>query len=236
MSRPWMALWIGDYLKDTGHLRTVDHGAYLLLIMHYWTTGGLPDDDAQLARVAKMTQNEWLAARSTIQAFFTDGWKHRRIEFELAKTAGISAAGKDGGKASGALRQKRYRDRKMASRVTPSVTPNERHFHQQIQDDRTSDAKLANGSPTERQPSPSLSQSYTKKDARYAARGSDNFDLKEAKKSSLVGGSVHVQIDTPQWAAWQAHLRKTTGKGSPQDKSFGWSFPSLWPPGHPGVP
>jgi uncharacterized protein YdaU (DUF1376 family) len=79
-----MSLHIGDYLKDTRHLRAPLHGAYLLLIMHYWTKGGLPDDDCQLSAIACMADREWKKARPTIEAFFAPGWRHKRIDQEIA--------------------------------------------------------------------------------------------------------------------------------------------------------
>lgn len=108
MSRPWMPLYVGDYIADTAHLSAAESGAYLHLLMHYWLHGGPPpDDDAQLARIAKMRLAEWKRARPTLQAFFQDGWKHKRVEFELTEAARISAAGRAGGKASGEARRQR---------------------------------------------------------------------------------------------------------------------------------
>lgn len=101
MSQPWMPLYIADYLADTGHLTAAEHGAYLLLIMHYWRTGSLPADEARLARIARMNPDEWAVAMPSIASFFEDGWKHGRIDFELAKAekshARRAEAGRKGG-------------------------------------------------------------------------------------------------------------------------------------------
>jgi uncharacterized protein YdaU (DUF1376 family) len=101
MKRAWMPLYVGDYLGDTGHLTTSQHGAYLLLMMHYWRTGGLPDDDKQLSTITKLPMKIWLDYRDTIQTFFYDGWCHKRIDAELAtmeaKTRKRALAGSKGG-------------------------------------------------------------------------------------------------------------------------------------------
>ena len=84
----WMPLYIGDYLKDTGRLSTVVHGAYLLLIMDYWTSGRLEDDDEQLARVARLSVEKWRKIKPKITSFFAlaEGqYIHPRIEQELHK-------------------------------------------------------------------------------------------------------------------------------------------------------
>jgi uncharacterized protein YdaU (DUF1376 family) len=89
-SKPWMPLYIADYRADTAHLSAAEHGAYLLLIMHYWQTGGLPKEDAPLARIACMSASEWRKVRPTIAAFFNDDWSHKRVDEEIAAAAEIS--------------------------------------------------------------------------------------------------------------------------------------------------
>jgi uncharacterized protein YdaU (DUF1376 family) len=155
-SRPWMPLYVADYRADTAHLSTAQHGAYLLLIMHYWMTGGLSNDDVQLARIACMTAKEWGKARPVIAALFSDGWKHKRIEHELTEAARISMAGKAGGEASGRARRERSTQRNVAN-------DHERSFN----DLRTTDERSANDSPTIREAlhSPSHTQRKKKKDS-----------------------------------------------------------------------
>ena len=109
-TRPWMPFYVRDYLGDTSHLSTVEHGAYLLLIMHYWLNGGLPADDTKLARIARLPPAEWSAVRDTVAEFFDEGWQHKRVDAELATTAEKyarrSKAGREGGIASGRARQR----------------------------------------------------------------------------------------------------------------------------------
>lgn len=114
MSRPWMPLYIGDYRGDTAHLSAAEHGAYLLLIMHYWQHGGLPNDDRSLARIAAgMSSDEWAAMKPRLEEFFDDGWKHSRIDAEIEKAQRLAENGRKGGMAKA----------KQASKQTPSKSP-----------------------------------------------------------------------------------------------------------------
>ena len=84
----WMPFYIADYLADTGRLTTQQHGAYLLLILDYWRTGPLPDDDGILAQLTKLSLSEWRKAKVVLSPLFqrSDGvWRHKRIDRELAK-------------------------------------------------------------------------------------------------------------------------------------------------------
>ena len=88
-----MPLYIGDYLSDTMHLTTEQHGAYILLIMAYWKNGGpLPADDAMLAATCRLSGDAWSIAKAVLIRFFTvsdDGmtWVHERIDRELSGAA-----------------------------------------------------------------------------------------------------------------------------------------------------
>lgn len=90
MKRPWMPLYIADYLRKTTHLGALESGAYLHLIMDYWQNDGLPDDDKKLARIAKMTDREWKASKATLQEFFHDGWKHKKVDEEITNAESIA--------------------------------------------------------------------------------------------------------------------------------------------------
>lgn len=90
-NRAWMPLHIDAYLGDTGHLSALEHGAYLLLIMHYWKHGCLPADERLIARHAKLTPEQWAESRDILAALFMDGWRHKRIDEELAKADEIIA-------------------------------------------------------------------------------------------------------------------------------------------------
>ena len=69
---PAMPLWTDAYLGDTHHLSTLEHGAYLLLLMSMWRAGGsLPADDKLLARHCRLTAAQWRRASPQIMPFFT---------------------------------------------------------------------------------------------------------------------------------------------------------------------
>jgi len=85
-----MPLYIGDYLADTQHLTAAQHGAYLLLIMHYWQHGKLPDSEAAIAGISRLNRDQWRSNCSAIAGMFQPGWKHKRIEEELKKANDIS--------------------------------------------------------------------------------------------------------------------------------------------------
>jgi uncharacterized protein YdaU (DUF1376 family) len=81
-----MGMHWGDYFRATRHLSTIQHGAYLLLIGHYWEHGGLPDDETVLRRITGLDDPKmWRRHKPVLQAFFHHGWRHTRLDKELAR-------------------------------------------------------------------------------------------------------------------------------------------------------
>ncbi len=98
-------MYWADYLADTMHLTTEEHGVYLLLIAAYWRRArALPDDNKWLATVTKMSLKRWIKVRPKILEYFDnlEGLLiHERLELEIfssnvrlrsARTAGIASA------------------------------------------------------------------------------------------------------------------------------------------------
>jgi uncharacterized protein YdaU (DUF1376 family) len=95
-SKPWMPLYIADYLADTAHLGAYESGAYLHLIMHQWQCGALPTDERALARIAKVQPRYWPRIRAVLAPFFGnpksgEPWVQKRTAIELRKAGEISS-------------------------------------------------------------------------------------------------------------------------------------------------
>jgi uncharacterized protein YdaU (DUF1376 family) len=100
----WMPFLIGRYLGDTMHLTYDQHGPYILLLLHYWRTGPLPNDDRKLAAITRVPLDIWKSEMAeTLREFFTleaDGLLHqKRADEEIARRKLISDKRSMAGKA-----------------------------------------------------------------------------------------------------------------------------------------
>lgn len=113
--RPFMQLYVSDFVGDTLQLSTEQIGAYMLILMAMWNAGGsLPDDDAKLARVARLSLKKWRAIGAGLLTFFereAGEIGHKRLTKELrkalVKSEARAAAGARGGAAT-ALKTKAH--------------------------------------------------------------------------------------------------------------------------------
>lgn len=68
---PIMPLATDAYLADTTHLSTIEHGAYLLLLMCLWRAGGrLPNDQRQLAKFCRLSPMQFKRVWPVLEPFF----------------------------------------------------------------------------------------------------------------------------------------------------------------------
>jgi uncharacterized protein YdaU (DUF1376 family) len=123
---PYMPFYPSDYLTDTQHLTTQEHGAYLLLILNYWQRGEpLEDNDRKLAGIAKMDLFDWSVVRVSLQDFFQikDGfWYHKRVDKELAQVKATSIKAARNGKLGGIISSRnRLKSQQISAVATGSL-------------------------------------------------------------------------------------------------------------------
>lgn len=110
----------GDYLRDTTRLSLMEHGAYLRLMLAYYSDElPLPSENDDLFRIvsAQNSQEKHAVIRVANQFFpvTRDGMRHNtRADEEIAKAQGRMDASPTGRKATQAERAKRYRERRSA--------------------------------------------------------------------------------------------------------------------------
>jgi len=111
---PYFPFYVGDYLRDTARLSTEAHGAYVLIMLDYWTRGAPPDDDDVLATITKSSTARWKKLRPLLVPFFIieDGkWQHSRIERELVEAENKHKKASEAGKAGAIARWQPHSDR-----------------------------------------------------------------------------------------------------------------------------
>lgn len=84
-------LYVGDYQRDTAHLSVTEHGAYLLMLQHYYATERpLPTGKALHRMLRAQDKAEREAIDSVAEQYWeesADGLINRRADIELGKAA-----------------------------------------------------------------------------------------------------------------------------------------------------
>ncbi|MBY3162100.1 DUF1376 domain-containing protein [Rhizobium laguerreae] len=122
--RPFMQLYVSDFIGDTLQLSTEQIGAYMLLLMAMWNAGGkLPADDAKLARVTRMSLKKWASVSADLMPFFEieDGViYHNRLTKELQKSESKSQSRASAGAAGGAAKALKDKEARVANAMPTS--------------------------------------------------------------------------------------------------------------------
>ena len=74
-----MAYWVAHWAHTTALFTAAERGILISLTEAYWTNGDLPADEAVLARVARVTPEEWSSAKANVLSLFeiTEGGRLR---------------------------------------------------------------------------------------------------------------------------------------------------------------
>lgn len=137
---PALQLWTDAYLGDTTHLSTIEHGAYLLLLMTAWRTHdcALPDDDKMLARYARLTPAQWARVKPIVMSFWRlerGAWTQGRLSDEREAVKRKSERGKAGADAKW-LKHNKARHAPASVKHMPN-SANHNHNHNHIQNTPT---------------------------------------------------------------------------------------------------
>lgn len=127
---PYMQLYVADYLADTAHLTTEEHGAYLLLLFSYWQTGK-PLRADRLASVSRLSNERWTDVERTLNEFFhveNGTWTHFRVEADLEKVGSKSKNNSEAGKAS--ARARAIAKQELIKSASTNVGTNAQQTHQ----------------------------------------------------------------------------------------------------------
>lgn len=184
--------YIGDFQRDTGHLSLAERGAYLALIHHYYATErALPLQASALYRIAGAVTAEEHAAVDAVLVFFSrtdDGYRHKRIDVEIAKADHQRTVNREIGKRGG-------RPKKTES-VSESVNGSVRESEPNRNPNQTPDYSVRDKSLTEAAP-----------------RVEQASPLDPVKAMFDVAVGLYVESDLPpaQARSMVGRLRKTLG-------------------------
>jgi uncharacterized protein YdaU (DUF1376 family) len=203
----WMPLYIGEYMADTGHLTTEQHGSYVLLLMHCWRTGRLPRDHAQLAALCRMsrTKFEHRVAQVVLAFFVVDGDTLRHSRLDEERAAAIA-------------RNKKQRENitKRWTNPEPKTSQRDPDVSCDISDLGDTDVYTKPIPNAYSSPSPSSKEEERKKETRRSptAPSVDTDLLGDAQEDLMPGARVAKMLvidDTPQAVAMWNDMAATTG-------------------------
>ena len=123
--------YMGDYGRDTGTLSLAEHGAYALLMDHYYSTEeALPANYEDLYRLCRaMKRDEQAAVRKVADKFFPvfkDGLRHNdRADEELTKYHAKAEQNRLNGKGGGRPKKNRSDNREETQSVSGSDSEHE---------------------------------------------------------------------------------------------------------------
>ncbi|MGF6253804.1 YdaU family protein [Ensifer sp. LBL] len=217
--RPFMQLYVSDFIGDTLHLSTEQIGAYMLLLMAMWNAGGkLPNDHAKLARVVRMSVKKWLAIKDDLLGFFDVGAAevtHNRLTKELQKSERKSQSRADAGAKGGSAKALKDKEARLANAMPELQHLPDTRVHIEKEEPIGSSKKRGSRLPADFKPDFDFAASIGIDHSRATAEFEKFRDYWNAKP-----GKDAVKLDWPAtWRNWIRNAR-SCGPGTRSPPSF----------------
>ena len=92
MRHPCLTWWPEKFFGDTAHVSPEAAAFYMVLLSHAWLRGGsLPNDDAMLRNMTRLSRQKWYAIRDEVMSFWhlaEDGcWHQKRLDVEWSRAS-----------------------------------------------------------------------------------------------------------------------------------------------------
>jgi uncharacterized protein YdaU (DUF1376 family) len=133
----YFKFWIGDYQRDTGTLSPLEHGIYVLMLVHYYGTEKPLPFGKDLYRLLRADTKPERRAVDVISGRYweinTEGLINRRALLEIHRAAQIKAQNKEIGKLGGRRKADRSVTQSLTERL-PNANPNHSHSHSHNQE------------------------------------------------------------------------------------------------------
>jgi uncharacterized protein YdaU (DUF1376 family) len=137
----YFKFWIGDYQRDTGTLSPLEHGIYVLMLVHYYGTEKPLPFGKDLYRLLRADTKPERRAVDVISGRYweinTEGLINRRALLEIHRAAQIKAQNKEIGKLGGRRKVDRSVTQPLTERL-PNANPNHSHSHSHNQEKKES--------------------------------------------------------------------------------------------------
>lgn len=206
---PYMQFYVADYLADTMHLTTEEHGAYMLLIMNYWQRGKpLDNSNDRLASVARLSNDRWISVQRTLEEFFEidgDLWIHHRIESELDHVRKQQKQRSQAGKASAKARKTKASERPINERSTVDKSSLNENSTKPLSDTETDKSKERGAGALSRSYSKTPPENFSpEKPMPGQVRSLEGVDI----ETELMNFKLHTFPTAKPDSAWQGEWLK----------------------------
>ena len=197
----WMPVYIGDYLRDTEELTGPEHGAYLLLLMHYWQKDGIIGSD--IGRLARVCRSDEETARFILGYYFTlegGNYKNKRADEEMGKAKSRRSSAENNGRKGGRPPKNNPQETaRLSSGFNPLTgTKPERNPQESSSSSSSSSQDIKNTS-SATPPKPEQDESFkTFYDAypRKEARGQALKAYKAARRKGITAETILERLET----------------------------------------